>query len=115
MFWEIFMYSYLITSGISLIVMPIRTYHIGKDQFGKRKSILTALMTAVMCLFPYVGFAALIYVAFMAIRSSTKEWISQDPTAPKNVADPNFVPPQKKEIVISNDEEVNNRAEILGL
>lgn len=112
MFWEIFVYSYLITSGIALIVMPIRTYRMGIGTYGKRKSIVTALMIAFLCLFPYIGFCAMLYVTFSAIKNGTKEWINRDPTAPKNVADPNFIPPPKKE---KKPDPVKDRFEILDL
>jgi len=42
MFWTVLLYSYLITTGIGLIVMPIRTYRMGKKKYGKRKSVIVA-------------------------------------------------------------------------
>jgi len=112
MILELFLYSYWITTSISIIVMPIRTYLMGKKSHGQRKSIFVAFQVAGLCLIPYLAFCAMIYVAFLTIRDKIGNWMDSDPTSPKNLADPDFVPPPKKE---KKFKPIDNRFDIMDL
>jgi len=112
-FWTIFLWSYIITSAISSPVMGIRTYFICIEKVGKRKSIIEAFKVTGLCaIIPYIGFCAMVYVSYLTIRDGVNEWTNGDPTAPKNVSDPNFTPPPKKEKKVKP---VESRFEIMDL
>ena len=112
MFWQYLLYSYLITTGISISVMPIRTYFIGRKKFGKRKAVMVAFQVAGCCLVPYVGFAAFLYATVVGSKKGLRKWLKSDPTSPENMADPNFVPPPKKE---KKFKPIRDRFDILDL
>jgi hypothetical protein len=112
MFWQFLLYSYLITTGISLTVMPIRTYKMGKKKYGKRKSVMVAFQVAGCCLVPYVGFCAFLYATYVGSKKGLKSWLKADPTSPKNIADPDFVPPPKKE---KKAKPIDSRFDIMDL
>ena len=61
MIWELLLYSYLITTGISITVMPIRVYIISIKKYGKRSSIFKAMNVELLCLAPYIGFYSFVY------------------------------------------------------
>jgi hypothetical protein len=112
MFWTVLLYSYLITTGISIIVMPIRTYHMGKEKYGKRKAVMVAFQIAGCCLVPYVGFCAMVYAAMVSSKRGLKGWVKDDPTSPKNLSDPDFVPPPKK---VKKAKPIDSRFDIMDL
>ena len=112
MFWTLLLYSYLITTGISIITMPIRTYLMGKKKHGKRKSVMVAFQIAGCCLVPYVAFIAMIYVFTKWSKNSFKNWIDKDPTSPINIADPDFVPSLKKKKKVKP---IDSRFDIMDL
>ena len=112
MFWGFLLYSYLITTGISISVMPIRAYFIGKNKDGKRISIIRSFEIAAICLIPYLAFYAFLYVSYLVIKKRLNSWIKADPTNPKNIADPDFVPPPKKE---KKFKPIKDRFDILDL
>ena len=96
-FWTFLLWSYIITSAISAPTLGIRTYILGKEKVGKRKSIITGLEVMGLCLIiPYIGICGVIYLSYDWIRHKAKDWLEQDPTAPENKNNPNFVPPAKK-------------------
>jgi hypothetical protein len=112
-FLQFLLWSYLITSGISAPIMGIRTYKMGIEKFGKRMSVIESCKVFILCmLIPYIGFVALVYVSFRWLRKETDNWVKSDPTNPKNIADPNFIPPPKKEKKVKP---VEDRFEILDL
>lgn len=112
MIWELFLYSYLITTCLSATFMPIRTYIMGKDKYGKRVSIIKALEIFMLCFIPYLCFCAMIYVSYLNVKDRLNGWVNQDPTSPKNMADPDFVPPPKKE---KKFKPIKDRFDILDL
>ena len=115
MFLEIFLYSYLITTCISISIMPIRTYRMGKDKYGERQSMVTAFQVAGCCLVPYVGFAGVLYITYKASKDKLGSWLKNDPTSPVNKADPKFNPPPKKVKKVKPVEPIGNRFEIMDL
>ena len=112
MILELLLYSYLITTCISASVMPVRAYIMGKDKHGKRKSIMVAIQIYFLCYLPYIAFVACVYVTFKWSKKSFEDWVNQDPTAPKNINDPDFVPPPKKE---KKFKPIKDRFDILDL
>lgn len=112
MFWTILLYSYLITTGISIIVMPIRTYHMGKEKYGKRKAVMVAFQIAGCCFVPYIAFAAMLYATYITIKKGLSGWVKDDPTSPTNIADPDFVPPPEK---VKKVKPIDSRFELLDL
>jgi hypothetical protein len=112
MIWQILLYSYLVTTAISFIIMPIRTYLIGKNEYGKRKSFVVALYIAMICFIPYIGFCATVYVGYLYSKKKMENWINSDPTSPTNKSDPDFVSPPKKK---KKAKPIKDRFEILDL
>lgn len=112
MILELLLYSYLITTGISLAVMPIRTYHMGKEKYGKRKAVMIAFQIAGLCFVPYVAFCAMIYATYTTIKKGLSGWVKDDPTSPTNIADPDFVPPPEK---VKKVKPIDSRFDIMDL
>ncbi len=94
---NIFLLIYLITTGISMIVLPIRTYTLNKKECGKRKAIIKAIEGGLWCFVPVLPIIAVGMVCYWKIKEKTNKWIDNDPTSPKNIANPDFTPPLKKE------------------
>lgn len=105
------LYSYLITAGISILILPIRVYNINKIK-GKRKAIIEFFYLAGLCLIPYIPFFAMIFVIYEEVKEKIEKWVRNDPTAPRNKNNPNFIspPPKKKKFKC-----IKNRFEILDL
>lgn len=112
MIWQLLLYSYLITTGISIIIMPFRAYHIGKTKYGERVSMIKAFQIAGLCFIPYIAFCAMIYVGYQITKKRINGWVKADPTSPINKNDPNFKPSPKKE---KKFEAIRDRFDILDL
>lgn len=110
--FEIFLYSYGITTGIALFTWNKRFYSRDKKRFGKRYAIMESIKVSLLCFIPYVVFGFILCSAVSAFHERIENWIERDPTAPRNINNPDFVPPPKKE---KKFEPIKSRAEILDL
>ena len=108
--WEFLLYVYLISTGINLLILPIKSYLAKRKHFGIRRSIFYSLESAFYCFLPIIGSCALIYLAYCFVNKGAGEWIKNDPTSPENIADLNFNPPPKKKL-----KPIRDRFEILDL
>jgi len=115
MIWQILLWSYLISAFISCLGIPVIAYNSNKKTVGIRKSFLDSIKIALCFLLPivsYVGLVIVIYLIFDYIAHETNEWVKRDPTSPRNIRDPNFIPPPKKE---KKFKAIKDRFELLDL
>lgn len=92
------LYNYIGATILSLLVFPIRTYLMGrkKHKLGKRRCILKSIEITFYCFIPVLSTIALFWVLYTVCNKRIKKWVENDPTDPKNIADPSFKPNPSK-------------------
>ena len=118
MFWTICLYTYCAATGISLLILPVPIYYFNRDREGKRKSILFAILSGLICLIPIINLIFLIMGSWAIGKDFVEKWIDNDPSSPQNKNNPNFVPPVKKEPKPKKEKKykpIKTRSEILDL
>jgi hypothetical protein len=112
---KIALYSYAITTVINIIILPVKEHKHLLKEHGKRKAYADFITGSLVCFIPYIVFIMLMIFELGDLNKNLKKWIEKDPTNPKNIADPDFDPPPKKEKKVKPVEPINNRTEILDL
>ena len=97
-----FLSIYLITTGVSLIVHPLMMYFHYVEEDGERSALAYSAIDIIICLVPFLCFLTVIYTllhCYVKIRvvDEIKKWVEADPTSPKNMGRPEFIPPKKVE------------------
>ncbi len=101
----------------SAIAAPFFSYLLWKDQrqgHGKRQAFICAFFGFVAGLIPGSILGVLLALFGGAVDFITK-WVSNDPTSPKNIEDPNFELPKKKVKKIKKSKPIENRFEVMDL
>ena len=112
MWITIILYLYIIPAVISMAVFCTMEYTDTRKKSGKRKAQLAATKAGFMCLVPFFPPVGVFIVLCMYFQDKIKKWADADPTDPKNVADPKFNPPPKKE---KKFKPIKDRFEIMDL
>jgi hypothetical protein len=112
---KIALYSYAITTVINIILLPVKEHKRILKEHGKRRAYMDFITGSLCCFIPVIVFIMLVCFELGDLKKNVKGWIDKDPTNPKNIADPDFDPPPKKEKKIKPVEPINNRTEILDL
>lgn len=95
---------HLIISVICLSFTPYEIYCEVRKEKGERSAIKELILIIGFCLIPFFN--------FVIIGGIINSWISNDPTSPKNIANPDFTPPPKKEKKYKG---IKNRFDILDI
>ena len=113
--FKIALYTYAITTVLNIILLPIKEHKRLLKKHGKRKAYMDFITGSLFCFIPYIVFIMIVIFEIGDLNKNLKKWVAKDPTNPKNIADPKFNPPPKKEKKVKPIEPINNRTEILDL
>lgn len=112
---KIVLYTYAITTVINIILLPVKEHKKKLKEHGKRKAYVDFITSFFFCFIPVVVFIMVVCFEIEDANKKLKKWIDKDPTNPKNIADPDFVPPPEKVKKTKPIEPINNRTDILDL
>lgn len=87
---KIVLYSYVITTIINLILLPIKEHKRLLKEHGKRKAYIDFTTGCLFCLIPYIVFILIACYEIGQLKKNIDSWVAKDPTNPKNIADPDI-------------------------
>jgi hypothetical protein len=112
----------LIAYLLSLVItVPVYTFVWWKADRskGKRQALISSIHGFFISLIPALSLIMLIATVVIetsfVLKDGVKKWISGDPTAPHNLNDPDFKPPEKRKKKIKPSKPIKNRFEVLDL